>query len=308
MSTTAPARVPAGVRSGGQFSTSARAEADLVLESRGRDLIRQADEAVRYWTGHKARADVEPFEVNAHDVEDLAQDAIVEALRSRNGASQKWVSTLAHNAVVSLRRGPTSPVDQRARKLLEDWTDVRTQELGRSLTGAEIDAEAERLRETWADQRHRPTRGFQHARSTALTDDLAVLDATVAPAADEDHYVSAAARVELAYGAADTSKRLDRATARRQAWAAVAVLRDAPLPRPLNRDERTDLRMRMLALGGVEAAVRDWAPGDSDENADVLLGGFSALDEAEEEAVVDALRAAGPYAEDLWTSTLHAST
>lgn len=306
MSTTAPARVPAGVRTGGQFATGTRAEADLVLETRGRNLIRQADEAVRYWTGHKARADVEPFEINEHDVEDLTQDAIVEALRSPQGASQKWVSTLAHNAVVSLRRGATSPVDQRARKLLDDWTDARTQELGRTLTSAEIDTEAERLRQTWADQRHRPTRGFQHTRSTALTDDLAALDATVVPAADEDHYDAAETRIELAYGADDTSKRLDRATARRQAWYAVATLRGAPFPQPLTRDQRTDLRMRMLALGGVEAAIRDWAPGDTDENAVVLLGGFHALDEAEQESVVDALRAAGAYAEDLWTSTLHA--
>ncbi|WP_251153635.1 hypothetical protein [Cellulosimicrobium sp. Marseille-Q4280] len=306
MSTLAPARVPAGVRTGGQFATSARAEANLVLEARGRNLMRQANEGVRYWAGAKARADVDPFEINDHDVEDLAQDTVVEALRATNGASQTWVNTLAHNAVVGLRRGQTSPVDQRARKLLDDWGEARTQQLGRELTGAEIDAEAQRLRETWADQRHRPTRGFQHTRSTTLTDDLAQFDATVVPAADEALYDADEVRVEMAYGAGATRKRLDAASARRQAWTAVAVLRDAPLPQPRSRDERTDLRMRMLALGGVEAAVRDWAPGDSDENAVVLLGGFGSLSDVEQEQVVDALRAAGAYAEDLWTSTLHA--
>lgn len=306
MSTTAPARVPAGVRAGGQFSTSARAEADLVLETRGRTLMRQANEGVRYWADHKARADVEAFDINEHDVEDLAQDTIVEALRSPKGASQTWVSTLAHNAVAGLRRGQTSPVDFRARKILDAWTEIRTHELGRTPTQREIADQARMMRETWADQRHRPTPDFHVERSTALTGDLELLDATVAAPADQDSYEAYEAQVELAYGAGATRKRLDAASARRQAWTAVAVLRGAPIPRPLDRDSRTDLRTRMLALGGVEAAVRDWAPGDSDENAVVLLGGFGSLSDGEQEQVIDTLRAAGAYAEDLWTSTLHA--
>ena len=68
---------------------------------------------------------------------------------------------------------------------------------------------------------------------------------------------AAAARIELAYGSGTASKRLVRDVARRRAWTAVAELRDTPLPRRLTHRQRADLRMRMFALGGVEAAIRD---------------------------------------------------
>lgn len=314
-------RVPRGTPTGGRFAQTERPEPTLDLAgddagpfARAGDDLAAVDQdparllaaargAVDRWAEAKAASARVPVRlIRETDKDDLANDALVDALRYRAAGAkpltQGWVSQLAHNAVVGALRGDINPVDSKARKILTDQVEAREQALGRHLTRAEVDSAAAAIREAWADHRHRPSVGFHR---NALTMEIVSDQVPEVPDAGVQGTYAPGSAMARALELADDAG--NRKQARLAAWDAIAESTGAPRAmRAHSVRQATTIRGLVSAAGGVRAVLDQWESGEDTPATRALMVPFGDLDAHGEQAVVSMLRSRPAYAEELWDS------
>lgn len=186
MSTDTKPRQPAGIPVGGQYATTARpgGEVDLAAprftfhSDAERDhftalLVAARQRAHQTWAG----GSITPaLRRSGYGPEDVAADAAEElfrriakagnvyvidtgyAARVVSGIISKAKTTARHGEAASWRRVNTS--NQRAIPAFLRACAARQQELGRALTSGEEQEIADEIRDTWPDQKRKPTIGF----------------------------------------------------------------------------------------------------------------------------------------------------
>ncbi|ARD42480.1 hypothetical protein [Actinomyces gaoshouyii] len=257
------------------------------------------------------------------DVDEVVQNACLEI-----GKTYGWgrIPLAPIRQVVSRTlarsQGHTSlgSTDRRALSALAGLRRAREEELGRGLTWREEEALADRVRQEWPDARHRPSRDLlrkaRMARPSSIhRDDGALVEGTGlwagtegAPAADP---ATATGRVEAALNGPG------RSSARRDAWDALAELREAdgggrvPRVRARTHSPRAAAWARRTMddyPGGVLGAVDRWGQAVEDDGTTALFAPFDAADEEGRDAVCDLLASHPTSADDLWAAALTAST
>lgn len=127
----------------------------------------------------QARQFTESCNLTAEDVEDIAQDAILELLRR---GSTSWTAEASRNAVhgaidseMSQRFG-RHPEDAQIMAALEELVILEQLVLERDLTDPELNDLARDVRRNWVDQAERPTVEFAGGSGSALQYPEAVAD------------------------------------------------------------------------------------------------------------------------------------
>jgi hypothetical protein len=194
--------------------------------------------------------------LNAWEIEDVAQEVLLEVLstRSRNGkaigggllrvASRAQVSRL-----VDTHRNHTDSTALRRWKLEVERLEG---ERRRHLTRTELDELADAIRRAWHDPRHRPTRGFHNEAREVSFDDLGpdfehpTVESFVAEGGDAGHTL--ADKVE--------SGEASRPNARRQLWNALASDFGTPQSVPCSVSESRSRAHALKIRDASEVAAR----------------------------------------------------
>ena len=209
--------------------------------------------------------------------------------------------------------------DRRAMTILTKMRQEQEERLGRPLTNHEQEILAQKVRATWPDARHRPSRNFLQRARLARTERIHREDGTLmegaSPWTGPDTHSSdpstEVGRVEETLNGPDGAR-----LARRHAWDALAELREADrgghVPRVLSPTH--SLRTAKWARdtidsypGGVMGAVDRWEQADEDEGTIALFAPFGDIDEDGRDAVCAMLASYPKIADDLWDAALSSS-
>lgn len=256
------------------------------------------------------------------EVDDVIQRACLEIGRTYGferiplAPIRRVVST-----VITKTRGHSGlgSTDRSAMVVFTQLRQDREEQVGRRLTGREKEVLAQKVRETWLDQRHKPSRNFlQKARLTDIApipheNDL--VDGTSPWAASESHSADPSTEV----GRAEEILNVPRSSweARRHAWDALAKLREddtgGRIPRVLKDTHPSKAVAWARATidsypGGVMGAVDRWGQAVEDEGTIALFAPFGDIDEDGRDAVCAMLTEYPQIADELWNSALSAST
>jgi len=167
----------AGIRTGGQYITQARAEADVALVDpadaphRDSELVGpgeitdlEADRlAVQALMAARHHAHIKGLRFS--DPRDIAQSTVVTILEARRNSPQNvvtpsYVHRIASGHVAIAIRGNLRVEDRKAKAIYDVKVREEEDRLGRRTSGTERRAIAETIREQWPDQRHKPSKRF----------------------------------------------------------------------------------------------------------------------------------------------------
>lgn len=319
-------RVRAGVRTGGQFTTEERAETAVTLTvatgepdtydtdryawagdlplggtTEERRVIHTARSSVRQWVRKKA-ADL-PFGtgIREDDLEDLVSETVARAWATRKGGetpSWKWIGSVAHNVVNDHIRGSLRGEEFRARLDLERRLTADIMD-GKRLSATQVAQAAAMMRETWHDQRHRPSADFHtRQRQDVLTADGQVRDVArrdVDSVPEDSPIGQVLAAADGGAGRFALVKQV-----RGKMWQTfTSRMDDVPDPLPLGRPAAREVLLAVEQDGGARAVALRIERGEKSEGVTALLGAFGDPEGAQERGLASALLAAGDYADDL---------
>lgn len=333
------ARVPAGVRAGGEFTTQARAESDVTLgdadgdrrfadlvemsaDDRGEALARQA-----LLSGHHQ---VHVRNLRFISPEDLAQDTIALVLEARANAvrdgrapriaTEAYVQQIAGGFGAIAARGALRAEDHKAIGIFTRRVSEIEAESGRTLSSRERDDLAAQIRDSWPDQRHKPSKDFVRLASIRTYS----LDAKASASEDKDRTFGDLVSEQLEASGSNTDsvdpdseyrhvmdmvEAKQTTQARRHVWDALAELNGAPkVTVRLNRAKRLSARMAVSDAGGVVEVVRRWSTTGQDCPAsDAVFLPFGSIGTDQRDAVADMLLRNRDRAEDLYSAALLAT-
>lgn len=167
-------RVPAGVRTGGQFATDTRAEADVDLlepaasaatEAYSDDPVDMAPEQFAVQALMAARHHSRTRGLRFTDPADIAHDTVVTILEARRKnpdqvVTPAYVHRIASGHVAIKLRGNLRPEDRKAKAIYDKQLQDLEETLGRRTGSAERRALAAKIRDEWDDPRHKPSARF----------------------------------------------------------------------------------------------------------------------------------------------------
>ena len=256
------------------------------------------------------------------DIDDIVQNACLEIGKTYGfdhiplAPVKQVVSTTISRAQGHVNLGST---DRRAMTAFTELRQDREAELKRQLTAHEEDELAAEIRSTWPDRRHRPSKNFLQRARLASTGRIWRDDGTVvegvnpwAGAQADAHDPSTAVG-----GAQDALNDQASGRARRQAWDALAELREADgqghVPRVLAPVHSSQAAAWARATideypGGVMGAVDRWQQAGEDEGTIALFAPFGAIDEEGRDAICSMLASRPQIADGLWNAALASST
>lgn len=287
-------RVPAGVRAGGQYATTARSVSPVNLTSEQED-VRRIVADTRRAAGYASRR-------TGQDLDDVAGDALL-AFAEAHGRGRAWsnlstgeintvVPRVAYRRMSGLIRGEEFDAFRQYRTRL----DRIEQDEHRTVGDAERDRIADQVRASMPPRR-RPKAGF-HRPSRDRTDlrlDAQPTDTNLG--VDVDHLSGIEDSDEIRQTAFDYRlAEVQQAKAEGGRWAAMSVLRPAPQPRPnlLTEGQATALRRRVAQMGGARALTLSWRDGEaSREAADAYFAAFGDIDDTERDQVAETFMLAG---------------
>lgn len=340
-------RVPAGVRTGGQFATDARAEADVDLldpqdraETSHPELVDMPPEQLAVQALMAARHHARTRGLRFSDPNDIAQSTVVTILEARRRnpdqvVTPAYVHRIASGHVAIQLRGNLRVEDRKAKAIY----DVKVKELeaaqGRKTTSAERRAIATEIRDTWPDQRHKPTERFVELAEMrvlsldapsgedgdrTLGDGVADNIRHVHDEADAIDPGSVAGQV-LAYAEGQHYERDEdgnasiveatkkKALAKDRLWEAFAETSGVPPVQPssMNASARREAATTMTAGGGVLAACRAWDHGEETAAVKALFAPFGRISMTERDEITELLGRHRAYADDLWEAACRAA-
>lgn len=166
-------RVPAGVRTGGQFATDTRAEADVDLldpatdttEAYSDDPVDMAPEQLAVQALVAARHHSRTRGLRFTDPADIAHDTVVTILEARRRnpdqvVTPAYVHRIASGHVAIQLRGNLRVEDRKAKAIYDKKLKELEEVLGRRTGSAERRALATQIRDEWDDPRHKPSVRF----------------------------------------------------------------------------------------------------------------------------------------------------
>ena len=327
MRTTTP-RVRAGVPAGGQFAPINRPEATGVelLDDPGPggaalDGEAILAEATRWGTRYARRYGADAAEVIGEVAVRFYERraGLASAAPVRNDVG--YLRTLAHSIAIQAIGAERSYVRQ-AWRTYQARCDEAMQRLGHGLSRAQEDEIAASVVAAQEPRRRAPA-GFHrkrhvvsldgpahrldaHDRGVAIATSLRGPDDTEALATGRDRALGPLGEMAERLAAAG-----DHAGARRLAWDAFAELVGAPAVEASSVTEReaATARKAVADAGGAGALAGDHAAGlTSPERSEALFKPFGKLADDERDAVVAALSARRPLADELWDLALRAAT
>ena len=303
-----------GIPEGGEFASHLRTEDDVELQTMGeattsRTLLSDSEallfsrRAVKYW-GWKNGAYLS-------DRDDIAQDAIVSVLSSRSngavvGLTPGLISSAAgHAAAKSINTKRVMRAEEaRADALLRGQIVDIERAQRRHLSNREIDNMAKIIRDTWPDQRHRPTEGFHRPVERVSFDSDEGQEISEFLAATDSEPATAARELADSVDAGE----IDKSTARRRAWNAMSVDSGIPQAAPIADAKSARLAQRNVRdAGGALAVAGAWNDGVRNAGTDALFAPFLVSDDESRKAVVDHLLSRPQVADRLWAATAYAS-
>ena len=329
----ARSRVPAGVRSGGQFADEARAESGVVLADplagRDADLVERAGAdngaALARSALLSAQHTVRVRNLRYVSADDLAQDTITRVLEARanaiagerapHPATEAYVQQIAGGFGAIAARGALRAEEHKAIGIFTRRVSEKEAEMHRALTGKERDAIAEDIRATWPDQRHKPSKDFvQFAamKTWSLDQTSGWGHRTLGDEVSERISQREIESVDPDSGYQRTMELVEsgqRSAARRQVWDALAELNGVPrVTARVGRSKALSVRMVITEAGGVSEVVRRWAQtGEDTPASDALFAPFGSVDVDGKDAIADMLSRNRDRAEDLFSAALQAA-
>lgn len=237
------------------------------------ELLREAKQSVRAYSANRS--------LSADERDEAVSRVLEEVMRTTKGgpADGALVNHVARMQVAnasSLRRGLKSGSSASALRTLNET--VRSmEESGRVVTDRERDALAEKIRDGWHDQAHKPAEGFHHDRSTVSFDDI---DEEDLPASLIDPYSPEAALLDGKYGDGvyhaleklTSGDRSAKGELRRNAWKVVTEGTDIPpvrakLPSAVSKTVSSSVR----SAGGVMPVLDKYDQGIVDQSTESLF-------------------------------------
>jgi len=306
-------RAPRGIPEGGQFRPQVRAETTATLDDPTAVAYEQARKSSRYWASKYGV-----------DADDLTGETIAAYLLAVKGGScpenvTAYVKAIARSKALNLlaasRNGVAPRHDVEALAHLKRQISEEEARLRRSLSPAEVERLARRLRESLPPGQ-RPTSGYwMDARTVSLDGlDVDVADCSPAPVSSTrslaDVLADAAENLPASAGTAKRAHQYHRV----RTWDAIAASYGAPAAAMaiMSSTTASTCRKRIAATGGVGAAVARYradVPLGSESDSDkALFSPFGSLGPAGKERVVAVLQAHPAYAEALWDAALSRAT
>lgn len=315
-------RVAPGTPNGGEFTFTPRSESDVSLVDvhpaiartetplTDAQLAEQSRISARYWVFSK--------NLRFTDPDDIAQSTVETVLRARMNderlvITERYVHTVASGHVAIALRGILRNEDRKARGIYDRRIAETETEQGRAMTPKEKVALAQDIRDTWPDQRHKPSEKFVELSDLRFLS----LNAPVGTSEDTliDHIAATRGHTDedlavepdsLAGQALLMAEGKRKPEAKRAAWNAIAELNDAPhaIPASISAEKATAYRAAVRQAGGVSAAISDWNNGELTPAASALFAPFGDLDESGRDDVCDLLSRLHTNAEDLYDSAL----
>ncbi|WP_156250809.1 hypothetical protein [Pseudactinotalea terrae] len=328
MTITPRKRVARGVRDGGQFAVEQRTETSVSLLERpeatakppveeldAEGLVKVALMSARHHSRVRGLRYVSP--------EDIAQDTMATVLqaRQRNASTvvtRAYVDRVTSGHVAIALRGTLRPEDRKAMGIYNRRVTELEDELGRRTSSQERKALATEIRDTWEDQRHKPSKDFvvlAEMRFVSLDRPIGDGEQTLGDivaeqqgSSDDDIAVDADSALGQALIAATNGR---KAEARRSAWTAIAesagvadVAADS-----LSRQSAKTHKDALASAGGVREAVRDWNRNEDTPATAALFAPFGPdLSPDDKDDIVAVLVAHSAYAEDLHKEAMRAAT
>ncbi|ACV79085.1 hypothetical protein [Nakamurella multipartita] len=297
------ARVPAGVTTGGQFARDRRSTSTVTLapdtaagqpdEADGevRRVVDQARSAARFASRRTGQ-----------DSDDIAGDAILAMVESNNrgrpwtAMSRGEINTIVPRIAYRKMSGLNSGEDfEGFRRFRAEVARIEQSE-NRVVGDAEADRIADRVRMSMPPKRrpkigyHRPSRDRTDVRIDAQpTDGLLGVDVDYLSAADDSEDIEQSA---FAYRLAE----IEQIRHQEGRWAAMTVLRPAPLPQPnlLSEQQATELRRQVTRMGGARAVAMAWREGRaSPQAAAAYFAAFGEIDDTGRDQVAETFMLAG---------------
>ena len=296
-------RVPAGVTSGGQFAADRRSASTVTLDPTAtvgapdrddgevRRVMEQARSAARF-ASHRT----------GQDSDDLAGDAILAMVES-NSRGRPWaamtrgeINTIVPRIAYRKLSGLNSGEDfEGYRRFRAEIARIEQSE-NRIVGDAEAERIADRVRMSMPPKRrpkfgyHRPSRDRTDVRLDAQPTDLHPgVDVDFLSAADDSDDVEQSA---FAYRLAE----IEQIRQQEGRWAAMTMLRPAPLPQPnlLSEQQATSLRRQVTRMGGARAVAMAWREGRASPHAAAAyFAAFGDIDDTEKDQVAETFMLAG---------------
>jgi hypothetical protein len=309
-------RQHAGIPTGGQFAERNRSSGSVTLNRV--DPVPKAT-ATTALSGAEAIAVARMMagragrQLNKQDLEDVAQDAITSILTSvKHGTvvslTPGLITAAIRNSVVhrQLVNSGLRHEDASAIKKLESRVTISEQDLGRHLSEADLDALAQNIRETWKDQRHKPSAGF-HRRITVLEMAGDVEDEALRIPADEQHNMERTTAGDLASQVENGD--LSTANAKRKLWNALATDWDVPQAEGNIRPAEAErIKAAMRLGGGVAEALDTYWAGMSSTATSALFAPFGEINAESRVRVFTVLAARPAFADRIWEAALASAT
>ncbi|WP_251153795.1 hypothetical protein [Cellulosimicrobium sp. Marseille-Q4280] len=341
-------RVPAGVRTGGQFAVDARGEADVDLldptqetaEGAHPDMVDMPPEQLAVQALMAARHHARTRGLRFSDPADIAQSTVVTILEARRKnpdqvVTPAYVHRIASGHVAIQLRGNLRVEDRKAKAIYDKKIKELEEATGRKTSSAERRAIAAEIRDTWEDQRHKPSAKFvelaemrvlsldaptgengdktfgddiaediRHAHDEADVIDPASIAGQVLASAEGQHY-----RRDEDGNAAVVQEAKKKAAAKDRLWDAFAETSGVPpvAHGSMTAKARRDASTEMASGGGVLAACRAWDHGEETPAVKALFAPFGRISMTERDEVTELLGRHRAYAEDLWEAACRAA-
>lgn len=333
-------RVPAGVRTGGQFAVDARSEADFDLAAPASDVVDLAPEQLALQAIMAARHHVRNKGLRFTDPRDIAQSTVLTILQARKNSPNRVVTpayvhqiTSGHVAITA--RGILRPEDRKAIGIYEAKVREAQGSLGRILSPNERCAVAAEIRETWPDQRHKPSEGFVQlaairvgsldapageSGTSTVAETIAdtVVDEQSGEAIDPDsvagQVLANAEGRRYTRGKDGQAQVVDgtrkRALAMDKLWEAFSEISGVPEAPAgtISTAQRKAAAAKVAAAGGVIAACKNWTDDHATPAVDALFAPFGQIGADEKDEVVELLQRHSAYADDLWGAACRAAS
>lgn len=288
----------------------ARREAEAAERQMFSEVLEGVEEAANLYAARRGQW---------NDRDDIVGDTIVDIIGQQkrgtkhiNDAAFKQYST---RAVSSRYIDPNvHHTTLKGRRIFNEQSEARMQELGRALTPSERSELADQIRLSFPAG-NRPVPGFE-TKQTAISLDLQVgedgsttLGDLIAAEEGGSGYATATTKAAAANDALeDEDSSFEAKDARKNIWNILSE--DGPKVNVKSLSDDRAHRSAVEAFGGAAAVARAWQQGETAEDDAVnvaLFAPFGTLDEKEQEQVTDVLVRNAAFADKIWDSAMSAA-